>query len=454
MELILQHPEFVTATFYVRDASGNVMAVYKTSGTTNLTLEEQHIYGSSRLGIFKKDKTIKNKARALGERQYELTDHLGNVRVVLSDYKKAESIVLSATDYYPFGMVARTYTSPEEYRYGFNGKESDDETGWQDYGMRIYSPVLCRFFRVDPITKEYPELTPYQFASNTPIWAIDFDGLEASYTTINNVNFVVLKNANVSFIVRESQQSFTQAAAQHNSNAVDYSANLQQYETTSTAASASYALGPSEPQPVEDYRAQGYVVECGKVIAGRSSPKTFYFAQNANTCKWVCAQGDVPSGSYTGFGGGIPVYVGGLKYGDKNLYTSDAPANLPQTGPPGVDNKYLLQRSNAGYASQNDATVGKTVIGYNSKTNTWVLVVQEEGIKGMTLDQIRDKLIADGFDNILSFDGSTSATMVKDKQTIVTPSTRKNNTIPTGITFTVTNPKPTNNQDTQQVTQQ
>jgi putative cell wall-binding protein len=117
MELILQQPEFVTATFYVRDASGNVMAVYKTSGTTNLTLEEQHIYGSSRLGIFKKDKTIKNKARALGERRYELTDHLWNVRVVLSDYKKAESIILSATDYYPFGMVARTYTSPEEYRY-------------------------------------------------------------------------------------------------------------------------------------------------------------------------------------------------------------------------------------------------------------------------------------------------------------------------------------------------
>jgi hypothetical protein len=33
--------------------------------------------------------------------------------------------------------------------------------------------------RVDPLTKEYPELTPYQFASNTPIYAIDLDGLEA-----------------------------------------------------------------------------------------------------------------------------------------------------------------------------------------------------------------------------------------------------------------------------------
>jgi len=31
---------------------------------------------------------------------------------------------------------------------------------------------------VDPITKEYPELTPYQFASNRPIDGIDLDGLE------------------------------------------------------------------------------------------------------------------------------------------------------------------------------------------------------------------------------------------------------------------------------------
>ena len=36
-----------------------------------------------------------------------------------------------------------------------------------------------RFLSVDPITSHYPELTPYQFASNIPIAAIDLDGLEA-----------------------------------------------------------------------------------------------------------------------------------------------------------------------------------------------------------------------------------------------------------------------------------
>jgi hypothetical protein len=42
---------------------------------------------------------------------------------------------------------------------------------------------LGRFLSVDPISKDYPELTPYQFASNTPIWAIDLDGLEGFVAT-------------------------------------------------------------------------------------------------------------------------------------------------------------------------------------------------------------------------------------------------------------------------------
>ena len=47
-----------------------------------------------------------------------------------------------------------------------------------DYGFRIYNPRLGKFLSVDPLTKEYPELTPYQFASNSPIEYIDLDGCE------------------------------------------------------------------------------------------------------------------------------------------------------------------------------------------------------------------------------------------------------------------------------------
>ncbi len=81
-------------------------------------------------------------------------------------------------------MPGRKYSAGSVYRYGFNGKENDNELkgegNQQDYGMRIYDPRLGKFLSVDPLTKEYPELTPYQFASNRPIDGIDMDGLEYS----------------------------------------------------------------------------------------------------------------------------------------------------------------------------------------------------------------------------------------------------------------------------------
>ena len=130
-----------------------------------------------------------------GQKLYELSNHLGNVLATVSDRRQPvslnsttidhyEPVVMSATDYYPFGMEmpGRMY-SGGTYRYGFNGKENDNEVkgegNQQDYGMRIYDPRVGRFLSVDPITKKYPELTPYQFASNQSIGAIDVDGLEA-----------------------------------------------------------------------------------------------------------------------------------------------------------------------------------------------------------------------------------------------------------------------------------
>jgi RHS repeat-associated protein len=198
-------------TIYVRDAQGNVLSVYEKPASGGLKQAEVHLYGSSRLGIAG-EKTVKHNPDQInldagfglgiistftrGEKMLELSNHLGNVLVTISDKKIAvasqtnsslidhyEADILSASDYTPFGMqmVGRTWNS-SSYRYGFNGKENDNEIkgegNQQDYGMRIYDPRLGKFLSVDPITKDYPELTPYQFASNSPILGIDLDGLE------------------------------------------------------------------------------------------------------------------------------------------------------------------------------------------------------------------------------------------------------------------------------------
>ena len=159
------------------------LAIYQKKDN-NFTWKSPHLYGSSRLGIWKAETRIQGTyklnvaAMEQSAREYELTNHLGNVLSTITD----KGVITSAQDYYPFGLTlaSRSFTEGgSSYRYSFNGKEDDKETGLQDYGMRLYLKKLGRFPTVDPIGWQFPELTPYQFASNTPIESIDLDGLEA-----------------------------------------------------------------------------------------------------------------------------------------------------------------------------------------------------------------------------------------------------------------------------------
>jgi RHS repeat-associated protein len=185
---------------------------------TTFAIKEQHLYGSSRIGI----KTANfdpspapaftdTYTRSLGFKNFELTNHLGNVITVITDRKLAHTTtptsgivdyfspeIVSSNDYYAFGMPmpGRKFTSSSTYRYGFNGKENDNETvgtgeGTQDYGFRIYNPSLGKFLSVDPLTKEYPWNSTYAFAENDVIRSIDLDGLEKSYRYFIRDNYGV-----------------------------------------------------------------------------------------------------------------------------------------------------------------------------------------------------------------------------------------------------------------------
>jgi YD repeat-containing protein len=89
-------------TVYVRDATGNVMALYEAIGTAAPKQAEVHLYGSSRLGIaMTHDEpapgnniaggygTAKIATFIRGEKFFELTNHLGNVLATVSDKRIA-----------------------------------------------------------------------------------------------------------------------------------------------------------------------------------------------------------------------------------------------------------------------------------------------------------------------------------------------------------------------------
>ena len=89
-------------------------------------------------------------------------------------------------------LVPNRHEASESYRYGFNGMEMDNELKGGEgnginYDKRFYDPRIGRFLSIDPLEKSFPWYTPYQFAGNTPIQAIDLDGAEEYHYTLKIV---------------------------------------------------------------------------------------------------------------------------------------------------------------------------------------------------------------------------------------------------------------------------
>jgi RHS repeat-associated protein len=288
-----------TTTYYTRDAQGNVLAVYDhkegpQEKENELVLSEVPLYGSSRLGEWRPRRLLdivaaENTVTTLsGEKTYELSNHLGNVLAVVSDalVDDAPSVV-SATDYYAFGMEmpGRTYASPfggiqggNDYRYGFNGKENDREWGEsliQDYGMRLYNPALCRFLSVDPLYQSYPWNSTYAFAENRCIDGIDLDGGEfkeigsAFYTAgahmLTTGKEMVTGSAQLAYVVvlgRPSEQAelVTQVAR----TAYNGAKRTAGVATTYGKILYSTATGKNAPTQQEIDELNGYAHDAGK----------------------------------------------------------------------------------------------------------------------------------------------------------------------------------------------
>jgi RHS repeat-associated protein len=221
-----------TYTYYVRDAQGNVMATYKRSltadiatqlATDKLVLEENHIYGSARLGVDDRESenisavntfawgggydgngeldpaapatqakmagvNVLTPKRKLGLKLYELSNHLGNVLVTVSDRKLGKQLgataaveyymadVRSTSDYSAFGApLAGRLFSANSYRYGYQGSEKDtDNEGVYTTYYRILDVRIGKWLSVDPKYTEFE--SPYVSMANNPIAYNDVEG--------------------------------------------------------------------------------------------------------------------------------------------------------------------------------------------------------------------------------------------------------------------------------------
>ncbi len=127
-------------------------------------------------------------SRVVGERVYELNDHLGNVRVTVGDMRGhldlgnggvgfGEMGVLSFGDYYAFGStISGRNFDTNETRFGFNGMEKDYEVENGNYASQFweYGSRLGIRWNTDPVLEA--SMSPYACFANNPMMFDDPDG--------------------------------------------------------------------------------------------------------------------------------------------------------------------------------------------------------------------------------------------------------------------------------------
>jgi len=109
---------------------------------------------------------------------YYITDHLGSTRVITDN----SGSVVERNDYYPFGgkHANSSYAQLTTNKQKFNGKElqTTGNTGFLDYGARMYDDVIGRWGVVDPLVEKYYSISPYAYCENNPSRLSDPDGCD------------------------------------------------------------------------------------------------------------------------------------------------------------------------------------------------------------------------------------------------------------------------------------
>ncbi len=258
--------------FYVYNESGMLTSTYKQSLATTPApapaLIEHIIYGNGKAGIY--DVTASKPF-------FELTDHVGNVRAVISE-NSGSLLVDEYTDYFPHGGIlpGRQYVSALGYRYAYQGQEKDQETKLTNFELRQYDPRIGRWNNPDPYGQHH---SPYLAMSNNPVSFVDRNGGQDEK---GNEIWASFASMDINGILeRRNQQSQREA-------------NLQMYENLSMTDDIDYkqAIAEQKHERVREKQSvdnvdklmekSGHIFEDGEWVSSYKSWGKFIYG-NAGT---------------------------------------------------------------------------------------------------------------------------------------------------------------------------
>jgi RHS repeat-associated protein len=110
-----------------------------------------------------------------GQVRWALTDHQGTVRDVVD----SQGNILNHISYDSFGNLTNESNPDVDFRFGYTGRELDEETGQYYYRARYYDAGVGRFISEDPIGFEAGDPNLYRYVGNSPANYTDPSGNNA-----------------------------------------------------------------------------------------------------------------------------------------------------------------------------------------------------------------------------------------------------------------------------------
>ncbi len=373
-----------TVTFNSDGGGGSVKIYEAALSLNNPTVIDIDNYTLSALQTEESARTTeKASERVLATKDYELSNHLGNVLAVVSDkklgvattsnttidYFKAD--VQSANDYYAFGsmMNGRKYTG-DGYRYGFNGKEKDNEisveAGDYDFGARIYDSRIGRWLSLDALTNKYSSLSGYNFSINNPVLFVDFDGNDIFIPTVqasalpkyndkmrklSGQGYSAFKVEEVNGVLRDLQKLTNDkleiVSVQENSKVIGY--RIQIATKCTENLDKDYLEGTTRIRNLIEGKGKDKLIAVSKSIDGYN--KTLPLDQNGSSLITYnpnrIADGKDGTGGVMNLDGtmGRPSFIGlAHELGHAENYVEGMDPNLPEVSQYDPDTKKIIEK--------------------------------------------------------------------------------------------------------------
>ncbi|MEH3112274.1 DUF6443 domain-containing protein [Pedobacter terrae] len=232
---------------YAYDATGNKLAKNSNGTVRNYVDGIEYKPDGTTIDIIHTEEGIARNSSGVYSYEYNLSDHLGNVRVTFKKSPVAPYAleVIQRDDYYAFGLRKIGSPNSNVNKYLYNGKELQEELGQYDYGARFYDPVIGRWNVVDPLAEMDRRMSPYNYAANNPIRFIDPDGMAVE--EINGGTRYTGEDAQALFSQLQSQMSSSQddPKKKKNNNAFILAGAMTESAVAETAVSTGVRAGAS-----------------------------------------------------------------------------------------------------------------------------------------------------------------------------------------------------------------